>query len=45
MLAGYRASGIGELIVHLWPRRPDAVGMLARAAEVARAATSAEAAP
>jgi alkanesulfonate monooxygenase SsuD/methylene tetrahydromethanopterin reductase-like flavin-dependent oxidoreductase (luciferase family) len=45
MLAGYRASGIGDLIVHLWPRRPDAVGMLARAAEVARAATSAEAAP
>ena len=38
LLAGYRASGIGELIVHLWPRRPDAVELLARAAAVARAA-------
>jgi alkanesulfonate monooxygenase SsuD/methylene tetrahydromethanopterin reductase-like flavin-dependent oxidoreductase (luciferase family) len=37
LLAGFRASGVGELIVHLWPRRPGAVRMLARAAEVARA--------
>jgi alkanesulfonate monooxygenase SsuD/methylene tetrahydromethanopterin reductase-like flavin-dependent oxidoreductase (luciferase family) len=37
LLAGYRSSGIGELIAHVWPRRPDAVRMLARAADIARA--------
>lgn len=35
-LAGYRALGIDHLIVHLWPRRPEAVVALGRAAEIAR---------
>jgi len=37
MLAVYRDHGIDHLIVHLWPRRPEAVAELGRAAEVARA--------
>ena len=37
MLARYPAHGIDHLIVHLWPRRPEAVAELGRAAEVARA--------
>jgi hypothetical protein len=36
MLAGYREHGIDHLIVHLWPRRPEAVEQLGRAAAVAR---------
>ena len=36
MLAGYRQHGIEHLMVHLWPRRPDAVRMLGEAARVAR---------
>jgi hypothetical protein len=36
MLAGYREHGIDHLIVHLWPRRPDAVTQLGLAAAVAR---------
>jgi hypothetical protein len=31
MLAGYRDHGIEHLIVHLWPRRPEAVEDLGRA--------------
>ena len=38
LIAGYRDRGIAEVIVHLWPRRPDAVRLLAEAATVARAA-------
>jgi probable F420-dependent oxidoreductase len=38
MLAGYDEHGIAELIVHVWPRRPDAVAALAKAAELAREA-------
>jgi probable F420-dependent oxidoreductase len=37
MLAGYRDHGIAEVIVHLWPRTPEGVAALGRAAEVARA--------
>ena len=37
-LAGYQEKGIEHLIVHLWPRIPEAVEALARAAEVARPA-------
>jgi len=37
MLAGFRDHGMDELIVHLWPRTPEAVAELGRAAEVARA--------
>jgi probable F420-dependent oxidoreductase len=36
-LAAYAERGAGHLIVHLWPRSPEAVGELARAAGVARA--------
>lgn len=36
MLARYRNHGISELIVHVWPRRPEAVAALAQAAELAR---------
>jgi alkanesulfonate monooxygenase SsuD/methylene tetrahydromethanopterin reductase-like flavin-dependent oxidoreductase (luciferase family) len=36
MLAGYAAHGIDELIAHVWPRRPEAVAELARAAALAR---------
>jgi probable F420-dependent oxidoreductase len=36
MLAGYAQHGIDQLIVHVWPRRPEAVAELARAAELAR---------
>lgn len=39
-LAGYRERGIGHLIVHLWPRTPDAVALLGEAAHVARAAVA-----
>jgi len=35
-LAGYRDHGIEHLIVHLWPRRPEAVTELGRAAAIAR---------
>ena len=35
-LAGYRDHGIEHLIVHLWPRRPEAVLELGRAAAIAR---------
>lgn len=35
-LAGYAELGISHLIVHLWPRTPDAVAQLARAAALAR---------
>lgn len=38
MLAGYRDHGIDHLIVHLWPRTPEAVADLGRAAEAAWAA-------
>lgn len=37
MLAGYREHGIEHLMVHLWPRTPEAVAELGRAARVARA--------
>lgn len=37
MLAGYRDHDIDHLIVHLWPRSPEAVAELGRAAELARA--------
>ena len=36
MLAGYADHGIDELIVHFWPRRPDAVAELAKAAALTR---------
>jgi alkanesulfonate monooxygenase SsuD/methylene tetrahydromethanopterin reductase-like flavin-dependent oxidoreductase (luciferase family) len=36
MLAGYADHGIDELIVHFWPRRPEAVAELAKAATLAR---------
>lgn len=36
MLAGFRDHGMDHLIVHLWPRRPEAVEQLGLAAEVAR---------
>jgi alkanesulfonate monooxygenase SsuD/methylene tetrahydromethanopterin reductase-like flavin-dependent oxidoreductase (luciferase family) len=36
MLAGYADHGIGELISHVWPNRPEAVAELAKAAELAR---------
>ncbi len=36
MLAGYRDHDIDHLIVHLWPRRPEAVAELGLAAELAR---------
>ena len=36
MLAGYREHGMDHLIVHLWPRRPEAIEQLGLAAEVAR---------
>jgi alkanesulfonate monooxygenase SsuD/methylene tetrahydromethanopterin reductase-like flavin-dependent oxidoreductase (luciferase family) len=39
-LAGYRDKGIEHVIVHLWPRDPEAVRWLGEAAEVARAATT-----
>jgi probable F420-dependent oxidoreductase len=35
-LAGYSAMGITHLIVHLWPRTPEAVTQLAEAARLAR---------
>ncbi|HUH17534.1 MAG TPA: LLM class flavin-dependent oxidoreductase [Methylomirabilota bacterium] len=35
-LAGYAELGMSHLIVHLWPRTPEAVTQLARAAAVAR---------
>ena len=35
-LAGYSSMGISHLIVHLWPRTPEAVGRLADAARLAR---------
>jgi alkanesulfonate monooxygenase SsuD/methylene tetrahydromethanopterin reductase-like flavin-dependent oxidoreductase (luciferase family) len=38
LIAGYRARGIAEVIVHLWPRRAEAVRLLAEAAAVAREA-------
>ena len=41
MLAGYRDHGIEHLIVHLWPRTPEAVMALGHAAEVARSALAA----
>jgi alkanesulfonate monooxygenase SsuD/methylene tetrahydromethanopterin reductase-like flavin-dependent oxidoreductase (luciferase family) len=37
MLAGYRDHGIDHLIVHLWPRTPEAVAELGAAAATARA--------
>ena len=37
-MAAYRDHGIDHLIVHLWPRTPEAVAELGRAAEVARVA-------
>jgi len=37
MLASYRDLGIDHLIVHVWPRTPEAVAELGRAAAVARA--------
>lgn len=43
-LAGYRALGIGHLVVHLWPRTAAAVEQLAAAAEVARKAVEPNAA-
>jgi hypothetical protein len=43
MLAGFGDRGISHLIVHLWPRTPDAVAELGRAAEVARSAVAAPA--
>ena len=36
-LAGYADLGVSHLIVHLWPRSPDAVARLAEAAAIARA--------
>ncbi|HEX7173605.1 MAG TPA: LLM class flavin-dependent oxidoreductase [Candidatus Limnocylindria bacterium] len=35
-LAGYADLGVSHLIVHLWPRSPDAVRRLAEAAAIAR---------
>ena len=35
-LAGYRALGISHLMVHLWPRTPEAVTRLAAAAALVR---------
>ncbi len=35
-LAGYASMGIGGLIVHLWPRTPEAVTKLAEAARLVR---------
>jgi len=35
-LAGYAAMDIGHLIVHLWPRTPEAVAILAEAARLVR---------
>src|SRR3990170_3577338 len=35
-LAGYRELGISHLIVHLWPRTPEAVAKLAEAAAIVR---------
>ena len=40
MLAGYRQHNIEHLMVHLWPRRPDAVQLLGEAAGVARSLLS-----
>jgi alkanesulfonate monooxygenase SsuD/methylene tetrahydromethanopterin reductase-like flavin-dependent oxidoreductase (luciferase family) len=40
MLAGYRDHGMDHLIVHLWPRTPEAVAELGRAAEVAHGLVS-----
>lgn len=37
MLAGYRDLRIDHLIVHVWPRTPEAISDLGRAADVARA--------
>lgn len=37
MLAGYAAKRIQHLMVHVWPRTPEAVAELGRSAEVARA--------
>jgi hypothetical protein len=37
MLAGYRDLGIDHLIVHVWPRTPEAISELGSAAGVARA--------
>jgi len=42
-LAGYADLGVSHLIVHLWPRSPDAVARLAQAAEIARAGVPAPA--
>jgi alkanesulfonate monooxygenase SsuD/methylene tetrahydromethanopterin reductase-like flavin-dependent oxidoreductase (luciferase family) len=42
-MAGYAERGIEHLIVHVWPRTPDGVGQLARAAAVAREAAAATA--
>jgi alkanesulfonate monooxygenase SsuD/methylene tetrahydromethanopterin reductase-like flavin-dependent oxidoreductase (luciferase family) len=42
MLAGYRARKIDHVIAHLWPRTPEAVAELGRAADVARAAIAAD---
>jgi probable F420-dependent oxidoreductase len=39
-LAEYRSHGVQHLIVHLWPSTAAAVGELARAAEIARAAAT-----
>jgi alkanesulfonate monooxygenase SsuD/methylene tetrahydromethanopterin reductase-like flavin-dependent oxidoreductase (luciferase family) len=38
MLASYRDHGIDHVIVHLWPRTPEAVAELGQAAEIARVA-------
>ena len=35
-LAGYAQLGVSHLIVHVWPRTPDAVRTLGEAAEIAR---------
>jgi probable F420-dependent oxidoreductase len=35
-LAGYEALGIRHLVVHLWPRTPEAVAQLGAAASIAR---------
>ncbi len=35
-LAGYAALGIGQLMVHLWPRTPDAVAVLSDIAALVR---------
>jgi probable F420-dependent oxidoreductase len=44
MLAAYRDHGIDHLIVHLWPRRPEAVEELGRAAAIARSSAQSAAA-